>query len=68
MPLEKCGDNGWRWGQQGKCYEGPGAKMKALKQGYAENPKHFREEMKSQGISEYETEFLITEFPKFKDA
>lgn len=39
MPLEKCsanGTSGFRWGQQGKCYTGPGAKKKAIRQGLAE--------------------------------
>lgn len=38
MPLEKCKINnkpGWRWGKQGKCYTGPEAKKKAVKQGLA---------------------------------
>lgn len=46
MPLQRCGkDNkGWRWGQSGKCYTGPGAKQKAIKQGVAiEGPDKFAE-------------------------
>jgi len=38
MPVERCtvdGKSGWRWGKQGKCYTGPGAKTKAAKQGAA---------------------------------
>lgn len=40
MPLQNCsanGTSGWRWGEQGKCYTGPGAKKKAIRQGLAEN-------------------------------
>lgn len=35
MPLQRCtqnGKSGWRWGKSGKCYTGPGAKKKAIKQ------------------------------------
>ena len=38
MPLQKCtanGKNGWRWGDEGKCYTGPNAKSQAMKQGRA---------------------------------
>lgn len=38
MPIEKCtanGKSGYRWGKSGKCYTGPGARQKALKQGRA---------------------------------
>jgi hypothetical protein len=38
MPLNKCtndGESGYKWGNSGKCYTGPGAKEKALKQGQA---------------------------------
>jgi hypothetical protein len=38
MPLKECQENnknGWKWGDSGKCYTGPGAKKKALKQGRA---------------------------------
>ena len=38
MPLHKCtknGKSGYRWGSKGVCFTGPGAKKKALKQGYA---------------------------------
>lgn len=48
MPLTKCssgGKSGWRWGQSGKCYTGPNSRKLALKQGFAEDPKHFKEEM-----------------------
>ena len=44
MPLQRCedGGKGWRWGDKGKCYTGPGAKKKAIKQGVAiEGPKKF---------------------------
>lgn len=48
MPLENCsvnGKSGWRWGKSGKCYTGDDAKKKAIKQGYVEDPKKFKEEM-----------------------
>jgi hypothetical protein len=48
MPLTKCtsgSKSGYRWGSKGKCYIGPDAKKKALKQGYAENPDEFKQEM-----------------------
>jgi len=38
MPVERCtinGKRGYRWGKSGKCYTGPDAKEKALKQGRA---------------------------------
>ncbi len=38
MPLKKCtidGKQGWKWGDEGKCYTGPDAKEKAIKQGRA---------------------------------
>jgi len=43
MPLQRCGEGGkgWRWGSKGKCYMGPGAKKKAIKQGLAANPEEF---------------------------
>jgi len=45
MPLKKCsvnGKSGWKWGDQGHCYTGPGGKKKAIKQGVAvEGPKKF---------------------------
>ena len=45
MPLKRCqhnGKKGWKWGDSGKCYIGPGAKKKAIKQGVAiEGPDKF---------------------------
>lgn len=37
MPLKRCGDNGqgWKYGEEGKCYTGPDAKKQAIKQGIA---------------------------------
>lgn len=38
MPIKECsidGKNGWKWGDQGKCYTGVDAKDKAHKQGIA---------------------------------
>jgi hypothetical protein len=36
MPLKRCGDNGWKYGDSGKCYTGKDAKKKAIRQGVAE--------------------------------
>jgi len=45
MPLQRCGKGGWRWGDVGKCYEGPGGKKKAIRQGIAiEGPDKFKKE------------------------
>lgn len=38
MPLERCtkdGTRGWRWGSEGTCYTGDGARRRALNQGIA---------------------------------
>lgn len=38
MPLKRCtsnGNSGWKWGDAGKCYTGPGAKKKAIRQAIA---------------------------------
>jgi hypothetical protein len=38
MPVKPCiknGKRGFKWGDQGKCYTGPGSKVKAAKQGIA---------------------------------
>ena len=38
MPLKKCaknGKSGWKFGDSGKCFTGPGAREKARKQGAA---------------------------------
>jgi len=38
MPLKRCqsnGEDGWKWGDEGKCYTGRDAKRKALNQGIA---------------------------------
>ncbi len=48
MPLQKVkrGDETcWRWGDEGAVYCGKDGKRKALRQGYAIDPKKFREEM-----------------------
>ncbi len=37
IPLMKCEKDGWKYGDSGKCYHGPDAKKKAVKQGLAEN-------------------------------
>ena len=35
MPVMKCGDNGYKWGDSGKCFTGPGSREKAAAQGRA---------------------------------
>ena len=38
MPVKRCtsrGKPGYKWGDKGKCYTGPGARVKAAKQGRA---------------------------------
>lgn len=36
MPIQKCGKNGWQFGNAGKCYKGgKKGKKKAIKQGLA---------------------------------
>ena len=38
LPVMKCQKNGkpgWKWGKNGFCYTGPGAKEKAARQGRA---------------------------------
>lgn len=38
MPLKRCqinGKDGWKWGDEGKCYTGPQGKKKAIAQGIA---------------------------------
>jgi len=38
MPVKPCqrgGKKGYKWGDKGKCYLGPGAKKKAAEQGGA---------------------------------
>lgn len=70
MPLERCVKNGvmgWRWGSQGACYAGEAGKKKALKQGFAEDPDHFKQEMaKSSLLSEKElSAFLFEQETKF---
>src|ERR1041385_461551 len=48
MPLQRCGKDGkgWQWGKHGKCYLGPDAKKKAIKQALAiEGPDKFKKEV-----------------------
>lgn len=38
MPVKRCsknGKSGYKWGDEGKCYTGSGAKKKAIEQGRA---------------------------------
>ena len=46
MPVKSCtinGKKGYKWGNSGKCYTGPGAKKKALRQGAAAYANGYRE-------------------------
>lgn len=45
MPCKQCSDNGkrgWRWGDRGKCFTGPGALTKCKRQGRAIRASGFR--------------------------
>lgn len=75
MPLKKCG-NGWKWGDSGKCYEGPDAKKKAIKQGLViEGPEKFSQKASEdcdhfeQNDIEYAIDQLGVEYPSasFRD-
>lgn len=75
MPLKKCG-NGWKWGDSGKCYEGPDAKKKAIKQGLViEGPEKFSQKASEdcdhfdQTDIEYSIDQLGVEYPtaSFRD-
>lgn len=74
MPLKRCSVNnksGWKWGDKGKCYTGPGGKKKAIKQGYAEDPEHFNEIMKSEGFTkDQETlrDIIVDQETTYKEA
>jgi hypothetical protein len=52
MPLKNCSENGkdgWKWGDEGKCYTGKDGKKEAIKQGIAiEGPEKFNKMTKSQ--------------------
>ena len=60
MPLKKCssdGKNGYKWGSEGKCYTGPGAKKKAIKQGLAiEGPEKFYKKASEENIFLHHTD------------
>lgn len=53
MPLKKCssdGKPGYKWGDQGHCYTGPGGKKAAIRQGIAiEGPDKFKKIQESEG-------------------
>ena len=55
MPIKRCGNNGWQYGDSGQCYTGPDAKIKAIKQGIAiDGPKKFSEKAYTEGAELYE--------------
>lgn len=37
MNCSENGKSGWKYGNSGRCYTGPGGKKKAIKQGVAES-------------------------------
>jgi len=55
MPLKKCTENqksGYKWGNEGKCFTGPDAKKKAIKQGVAiEGPEKFSQKAVEENIA-----------------
>jgi len=65
MPLKKCqknGKSGWKWGDSGKCYTGPGAKKKAIKQGIAiEGPDKFAKKASAEEFAEVLDDLTYTE-------
>ena len=56
MPLKKCssgGKSGWKWGDQGHCYTGPGGKKADIRQGIAiEGTDKFKKIQESEGSIE----------------
>lgn len=70
MPLKQCekdGKFGYSWGN-GPCLIGKDAKKKAIKMGLAiEGPEKFKQIMKSEGYSEYATEYMIIEANRITD-
>ena len=56
MPLKKCfenGKDGWKWGDEGKCYTGKESKKEAIRQGISiEGPEKFSKIMKSQSYED----------------
>ena len=65
MPLNRCGENGWKWGSEGKCYTGKDAKQKAIRQGVAiEGPEKFSQKAYDEGIelSREEAEDIVGSF------
>lgn len=54
MPLKKCtidNNSGYKWGNKGKCFTGPDAKKKAIKQGVAiEGPEKFAQKASANQI------------------
>lgn len=51
MPLMRCEHNGWKYGESGKCYHGPNAKKKAIKQAVAIQMSQKRRGKKPEKIS-----------------
>lgn len=62
MPIKKCsknGKSGYKWGDEGKCYTGKDAKVRAAKQGIAiHGPDEFAKIMKADAGELTEEELL----------
>jgi len=70
MPLNRCGEEGWKWGSEGKCYTGKDAKQKAIRQGVAiEGPEKFSQKAYDEGVemSKEEAEDIVGSFYFHKD-
>lgn len=70
MPLNRCGEEGWKWGLEGKCYTGKDAKQKAIRQGVAiEGPEKFSQKAYDEGVemSREEAEDIVGSFYFHKD-
>lgn len=51
MPVQRCTKNGkpgWKWGESGTCYTGPGAKARAAAQGRAAYASGYRSKQNDQ--------------------
>lgn len=76
MPLKRCtknGQQGWKFGDKGACYTGPGGKAKAIKQALAEvggDSEKLKQELSKAGLLEDPVvqAFLADLEPKGSDA
>lgn len=70
MKCSKDGKSGWKYGDSGHCYTGPGAKKKAIKQGVAIDGPNFESggEATAEEINEAKAEFRKELSDKLKEA